>query len=196
VVAPKYTSSKLFGETAVYPIIFGDLNQAMAGSADGYHKFNGDKQRLAITTPSNGQLLIQYLNFPVAATAGSVNITYRGETVNVAWNATAAEIQSALRNLSTLVQDDRRLVVGSSFDVAGGGGGLVVLQDPKPVRYNYPITVQSSLTSAGAFIPITSTVNQEGRDGWLGTTYDVSIYSLYFRSVHQNQQKLYAMDLV
>ena len=173
----------------MYPVIFGDLNQALAGSADGYHPFNGDKQRLVITTPAVGSTHTIQIVPSGAPALGDLTITYKGEPAYVLWNATNADISTALNNLSTIVQE------GLTVDVVGTLAGAVTLTfNRKP---SAPLGVIPNLINAGGIpLVVVRNVSAEGSDGWFNNTYDVSIYSLYFRSVHQNKQKLYAMDLV
>ena len=197
VIAPKYVDSQFFGKVAMYPIMFGDLQKALAGSADGTHRFNGDKQSLVINTPSQ---LSNPANLVIAQSAvadgGSVTILYKYSQITVAYNATPSQIIEAVDAMPSIVEDGLKANVAQDFANALDVVIYLLRTSDQTIRLRTPLSVISNLTNAGAPVALSS-VWTEGVNGWLGgIAYDVTIYSLYFRSVHQDNRKLDSQELV
>lgn len=197
IIAPKYVNSQYFGQVAMYPIIFGDLNKALAGSVHGSHKFNGDKQRLVINTPpSAGVAANVVITQSAAADAGTATISYKGSQVQVDFNAPANSIGVGVTRMQSFEREGLVATAVEDFSNANNVVITITKASGQPVYLESPITVSSNLTNAGSPVGLAS-VWTPGSNGWVsGVSYDVTIYSLYFRSVHQENGRLETNELV
>lgn len=193
IIAPQYVESEMFEHAAIYPLIFGDLQKAAVGSIEGYFRFNGEKNRIAITTPANGTNASLTLAQSAVADGGSIAFFYKGDHTNVAYNATTAQIEQAINALSSVRKE--RLVCSAVDDFADANDVVLTLtkKNGQAKKLDEPIKYVSQLTNAGSPITITPTV-VSGQDGWSNGTFDVSIYSLYFKHVNQHNGRLEVKD--
>lgn len=99
---------------------------------------------------------IQTLSFPIASTGGTYTLTFNGQTTgNIAYNANAATIQTALEALSNVGTGDIIVAaVGSTFTMNFGSGAYAGL--------NVPLITGTPTNLTGGTASITVTTNSTG----------------------------------
>lgn len=197
--APKYVGSRYFDKIKVTPLVFGSLSKALHGAVDGYIRFVGDKNRLEFDiTSTAGVNSTNTFTTSTAPTAGSYKFCYKGVySANLAFNATPAQMKTALEAMSSIIDAD----VTATFNVALNDAGNVsvatlVRPNGQPVilEENIEVIPLSTLSDGVNQVDVTAT-RTDGTNGWVSGVYDIDIYSLYFRTLHQDRGKLAVEDL-
>jgi hypothetical protein len=203
ILAPRYVGSDYFGKNSVYPIMFGNFQKAMAGSIDGYQKFDGSKMRLQITTPNTATNAIITWTQSATPTVGAFHISYRGAKTRILqFNEPIVNIESAIDALNTVKEDDIKFSIGSLINAATT---VSVTVTRKSTGTTYPesmiandlihLVPTGSLLATGTPVTSTSQASTAAVIGWLNTgVYDVSITSLYFKTIHQDGARLITED--
>jgi hypothetical protein len=195
IIAPQFVGSKFFNQAAVYPIIFGDLGKALVGSVDGYHTFTGEKQRLQINTPALGSGSVVTITSNSIPDAGSYFVSYKGTVQRIPYDATTAGIEVYINGIPTIVKDDLKVTVVNSFDSGAPCTISIFTKTGQPaedvVKY---FNVWTDATTAGTPVQVTENL-VDGTSGWINGTYDVFIYSLYFRDIAQHHKEFVVTDL-
>ncbi len=121
--------SKIFDKLAIIPILPGEPSFALQGSKEGgFYYFTGKEQFIfnpgANSETAEVQTLATYYNVgtrtAATPTSGNYTISYRGaQTTELAYNASASAILSALQALATVQADNLTLAVSAALSTAG-----------------------------------------------------------------------------
>jgi hypothetical protein len=204
VEAPRCVGSQYFRKISVVPIMWGNLAKGLHGSIDGYNRFVGDKNRFEFTTPQAGTAGEIAYTFTSAPANGQVRIGWRDSqtTLAVQFNTTAQNYSDIMNSLPSVIEDDLEF----NFDVPFLGNTVSTAtitrrSTGQPVHFdrrNALIATRNTLEDAGTnevIANIQSFPVVDAVEGWVNGSYDVDIYSLYFRTLHQDQGRIAVEDV-
>lgn len=192
--APRHTTSDFFEKVHIYPVMFGDLINSIKGVVDGYHKFQGEKYKLQITTTSKNNINQEIVfNNSAIPDAGFIVVTYKGvSTAPIAFNASANALSNALTDLSTSKKESLVWTFDNPLNSALTTATLSNTSG-QAAEWVKEVSVKelSSYKSAGVNVDVTlDTDSDPPEKGWVNGNYDIEIYSLYHRNLYISKGKI------
>ena len=200
VIAPKYAGSDYWYRVDMVPIMFGNFGAAIHGAIDGYHRFDGSKKRLIINTPPPQTFGVVQVTQSAVVLQGTFKFVYKGEKTNpIAYNATANTINTALNNLQSVKDDniklsiDGPLVISPSFNLVTYSSNLIGSPGNQSVEIPALVYIEagdSTFINSSSSVIVTHPVIGFPSS----STYDITVTSLYFKSIHQDGTRLHVED--
>lgn len=193
---------------AVYVIPFSNnLAGVWNGEVDGWHAFRGDRERIRVVTDAVGVNAEIEITMTVVPTAGTFTIHYKGDsTAALAFGATAATMDAAVNALPSVIAEDLKYTFETTAAAAPGavltaaitdrsdnpkplnGTGLLYMESQDPlVLVDWGASTEESVTGQYGF-GITGNAPGTG-------TYQVDVYSVYYRHLQQHNGRLEVEDL-
>lgn len=167
---------------------------AYKGQANGWLELPpGHSYSLNITPGAALTQEVQTITCTQTNTAGAYRVSFRGEFTNpLAYNATAATIQTAVNGLRNCLRDNIVITASGPLSATatftvGTGCGIGTLS---PDLFQ---VVSSSLNASGTYDTPTTTITTQCNGGFTTGSYDITIYAYKYRvlSVFNGQYSTY-----
>ena len=195
---------------AIYCIPFSkDISSVFGGEIDGYHEFRGDRESLRIT-PDAAPVDSTFTLTAVGTQADADTIVAKYKGLPVSGLVTGATLLSALETLL----NDHPLAIedGVEFKITTADAKLSAtaviavsvyergtyhaaeLAGQPWVKSKLFFTLEIVTSGGGAtgYIPSAYTV---GRQGFVGGTYQIDVYSMYYRHIQEHNGRLEVEDM-
>jgi len=192
---------------AVYCVPFSnDIAGVFRGEVDGWHEFRGDRERLRIdpgSAPTDSTFTLTSYTDPGAvapSTGAFVTAYYNGApTAPLPLTTTRDELVAAVNQIPTVIAD------GIEFKASSNGGDALTVGIDINVAVYERGSAQPYTSSAKQFTM--SLVGEAGHTGYLNSattigikgfvsgTYQIDIYSVYYRHIQEHNGRLECEDL-
>lgn len=208
-VASRVFPHKFVNDNAVYVIPFSNnLRGVWSGKVDGYHEFRGDRERIRIVPDSVGVYAIATITYDAKITDGDLAFEYKGHrTDSIATEAAVGTLDAAVNALPSMIAENLMVTfqgtmesaAAVSYEISDRAGNPI---DVKGRGLLNVIPVTAALTGPNADIPPTVTISLKGSQGFgdagaapQGGSYQIDVYSVYYRHIQQHNGRLAMRDL-
>lgn len=199
IILPRWNSDIGGMQLPFYCIPFTtDLDEALRGALKGWFPFDGSSFSIRFQTPSAGTNAVVSFVQSATADAGTLKLGWTDPvsgltsfTNELAFNSSAAALKSAFEALESVVQAKIFVTFNQAFSagatvtmtITGLNGEAVALGG------NLPLFV-SKLTNTGANTTCAISESTHGVPGFFAATYDVLIYSMYYRTIRKQPKRI------
>lgn len=177
-----------------------DFAGALDGQINGYHSFQGDKERVVIVPDSAGTKATVTLTIGGGApSGGTLRIGYKGDwTASLAYNGDKDDvIADAINKLPSVIADDLlysldvAMSAGTTvvFTVTDRAGNVKKLKDSGVLEFDFGAT---STATHGTQVVAEATL---GFPESSATNYEVDVFSFYYRNLHQTRGRFKMEDM-
>ena len=183
-----------------------NAKQSLAGMENGYLRLDGSKYTLAVTPDVAKIDTVQTITLASAAvnTQGAYLLSFRGNTTNsLAFNASAATIQTALNNLPEFKSysgGPLTATVSAAFSASAAPSITLNAKGASPPNLDGDLITFNNInsatsTTAASVDSATTTVSTNGVAGWTtGSSYIVDIYGYKQRWMTECEGNIQLVD--
>jgi hypothetical protein len=190
VIAKNFKNAVLSDKSIYLTIPFTEnVVKSLAGIMDGCFEFKQEKNNLALTPAQNktNQVFTLATSTASVLTSGYFQVKVRNElTEPIAWNATVAQIKSAIEGLQ--VSQSNNVVVTCANDFTANNGSVAVTVNSPSLLFNENewSIVSNCATGSNVQTGISTTLTTAGNMGVASnTSYDIIVYAFMYKMISQ-----------